>query len=160
MSFINTGGIPPGSLTDVTTEAKWDLGKVVFSEDGKGYRYVQFADAVAVAVGHVMTYDAAQANHYVVTNDRSDDEVSTICAGIAIAAVATNTTSPQYGFVQVSGYCDTVLGDGDVAAGEFVVPHTADGQADTMADGEEEQVFGMCLTDDGPNFDAILRGIL
>ena len=163
MSFINTGGIPPGSLTEVTTEAKWDLGKVVWSEDGNAYRYVQFADAVAVAVGHVMCYDAAQTNAYVVTNDRSGDEGSELAAGVAIAAVATNTTSPQYGFIQVSGYCATILGnDNDITAGTFISPHASvDGAAETLPTDKGETAFGVCLTNEsGTSFDALLKGML
>tara|TARA_R100000278_G_scaffold123275_1_gene112598 strand:- start:7706 stop:8185 length:480 start_codon:yes stop_codon:yes gene_type:complete len=159
MSFINTGGIPPGSLTDVTTEAKWDLGKVVWSEDGKGYRYVQFADAVAVLKGHVMCYDAAGNN--IVTNDVSEDADSNLAAGVALAAVATNTTSPQYGFVQVSGHCDTIITDENVSDGDFLIPGTADGAAHTMSAGEEHKVFAVAsAADSGAVGAGWLRGIL
>jgi hypothetical protein len=59
-------------------------------------------------------------------------------------------SAKQYGFIQTSGVA-TVIGDGSVAAGEAVIGHSVNGQADTMADGEEELVFGFALAADATN---------
>jgi hypothetical protein len=154
--------ITPGAYTDTHATPKYTLGTISWANDGTAYRYVKAAD-IDLAVGYVVCYEAAQANGYVVTADKSSDESSLLAAGVALGTV--DISEKPYCWVQVSGYCATVLGDASVAAGDFVVPdHTGavDGVADTMADGEEEQVFGLALTDDdgSSHFDAILRGII
>jgi len=56
-------------------------------------------------------------------------------------------TAGNYGWILVNGYGE-VRTDGGVAAGDYLVPHSADHEADTMADGEEEQVFAFALEAD------------
>ena len=162
--------ITPGAYTDSHATPKYNLGTISWANDGTAYRYVQVDDAVDLIVGHVVCYEGAEANGYVVTPDRDSDEASTLAAGVAVAIV--DVSANPYCWIQVSGYCATVLGDGSVAAGEFVVPHAStDGAADTMianTDGSstahtEHQAFGLCLTSDTGTpdvFDAILRGII
>jgi hypothetical protein len=119
-----------------------DLGMGIF-------RYVRFLDAVTYKRGQVCTW-AARATGIParVTNDISGGSST----GQGVAGIACNImTQNYYGFVQVGGLC-LVEGDGSVASGDYVVAHTSDGQADTFADGEEEQVFGYSVsTDDTAN---------
>tara|TARA_Y100000592_G_C5233957_1_gene205203 strand:+ start:17 stop:505 length:489 start_codon:yes stop_codon:yes gene_type:complete len=160
---FSTNVIAPASYTEVDSSAKFSLGCLSFCDDGKAYRYVQFADSVAVTAGMVLCYEAAQANGYVVTPDRSSDENSVMAAGVAPAAVALNTTTPQYGWIQVSGYCAVVKGnDDDIAAGTWIMPHaSADGCAETLATDNGEAAFGICLTAESGNvFDALLKGLI
>ena len=66
--------------------------------------------------------------------------------------------SGSFGFVQCRGYATYVKGDGSVAQGEDIVPHTA-GKCDTFADGEEEQVIGLALADDAANAAAVVHSV-
>jgi hypothetical protein len=83
--------------------------------------------------------------------------LGTIPTGIAIAALAEN----YYGWVQVGGVA-TCITNGSVASGEYVVNDTAnDGDLDTMADGEEEQVLGYSpVADVGTVGTIILKGLI
>tara|TARA_Y100001963_G_scaffold157872_1_gene255486 strand:- start:3593 stop:4078 length:486 start_codon:yes stop_codon:yes gene_type:complete len=161
MSFSSDRVVPHG-YGETSSTPKFNLGHVSWSDDGKAFRYVQFADGVATIVGHVMCYEAAQTNGYVVTNDRSSDDNSTLAAGVCMAVIDLNVTTPQYGWIQVSGYCANISTDGSVNAAESLVPHASvDGQADTMAAGAEDHVFAVALsTDTGNLTDGILRGML
>lgn len=107
------------------------------------FRYVQFLDAVTYAKGHIV--NPANAAGTAVTNDRSGG--SAVSATITWGVACNVMTQNYYGYIQVSGKA-VVLTDGDVAAGDPLVSHTADGACDTMADGEEEQVFGVALAAD------------
>ena len=127
-----------------TTTREYNLGETRFDNTGKKYRYVQFKDAVTYAAGHCL--DVANTAWTAVTNDRSGGSAigtQTAFGGVCLGAPTQNS----YGWVQVGGIA-TVLGDGSVAAGEAVVLHSVDGQADTMAAGEEHQVFGTALEAD------------
>lgn len=116
----------------------------VYDYAGNLYRYVRFLDAVAYVAGHVVAW--ANTTRTSVSNDRAGGSSLTIgTAGIALTVMTQN----NYGFILVNGYYATVLGDGSVAAGDPVVLDTGvDGGADTMAAGEEHQVFGWCLEND------------
>jgi len=131
----------PSTVNDAA--ATFVVGQI-YDDAGFLYRYVQFVDAVAYAAGHVLAW--ANTTRTAVTNDRAGGSAVGIrTAGICLATMTQN----YYGFILVNGYYATVLGDGSVAAGESVVLDTGvDGGADTMAAGEEDEVFGMCLEND------------
>jgi len=101
-------------------------------------RYVQLQGAVAATAGAVSTLSTSFG---VVTVDRDSDQLSATCFGGAFLGAV---TADYYGWVVVGGVADCTT-DNAVAAGDFVVPHTVDKQCDTMADGEEEQVFGVAV---------------
>ena len=133
----------PADANHATARCK--LGATYWHE-GKSYKYVQFVDAVTYVVGHVCVW--ANATGTAVTNDYAGGSaVSDLFpAGICMDVMTQN----YYGFIQTSGDAEVVC-DGSVAAGEYVVADGAgntDGTADTMADGEEEQVFGIALEAD------------
>lgn len=109
------------------------------------YRYVQFLDAVTYAAGDCCEWAAA--NGTGVSNDRADgSSLGRFPAGVALGAMTAN----YYGFIQVGGIGSVILrSDGGVAAADYIVSHTADDETDTMADGEEEQVFAMSGAADG-----------
>jgi hypothetical protein len=156
---FSTNVIAPGAYSDVSTSADYNLGQLSICDDGKMYRYVQFADSVAVVAGSVVCYDGSASN--VVTPDVSADGNSDLCAGVAVAAVALNTTTPQYGWIQVSGYCSNIQTDTNVAAGDFLISGTGDGVAHTMSAGEEHKVFAVADAEDsGSTGSGWLRGIL
>lgn len=159
MAFSATSMVP-GAYTDTHATAEFNLGSLSVATDGTIYRYVVVND-IDLVLGSVVGYDNDAANGYTVSSDRSADETSIIVAGVAVAAV--DISAAAYCWIQVSGYCATVRTDGGVTAGEHLVMHTVDEEADTMADGEEEQVFAMALTTDSGSptvCDAILLGIL
>jgi len=159
MAFSATSMVP-GAYTDTHATAEFNLGSLSVATDGTIYRYVVVND-IDLVLGSVVGYDNDATNGYTVSSDRSADETSIIVAGVAVAAV--DISAAAYCWIQVSGYCGTVRTDGGVTAGEHLVMHTVDEEADTMADGEEEQVFAMALTTDSGSptvCDAILLGIL
>lgn len=111
------------------------------------YRYYQFLDAVTYVAGHVLTL--ANAATYGVTND--------VAAGSSVGkkpmGVATRVHTQNYfGFAQVGGLgAYALLTDGGVAAGHYLVADVAggiDGGVDSMAAGEEHEVFGFALAAD------------
>lgn len=153
----NKIGLNPFEVNDITP--RFGIGDVFEGRDpttavtGPGlFRYVRFLDAVTYARGHVCTFAApATGIPYRVTNDISGGSST----GQGVAGIACNVmTQNYYGFIQIGGQA-IVVGDGSVAAGDYVVAHTTDGQADTFADGEEEQVFGYALDADGTGNDPL-----
>lgn len=111
---------------------------------GRYFRYFKFVDAVTYAAGHSVAH--ASANGTAVSNDRSGgSSIGDVPAGVCLRAMTQN----HYGFVQVSGWgLVPLLTDGGVVAGDALVLHTVDGQVDTMADTEENEVFAWALADD------------
>lgn len=133
------------------------LGEVCYY-GGNFYRFVKHVNAVTVVVGHSAEFTNVACTN--VTNDRAGGAATPIgtqllCAGIYISIPAAN----EYCFLQVSGIA-LVLGDGSVAAGEAVILHSVDGQADTMAAGEEHQVFGYALDADDTANDPLATSAL
>lgn len=135
------------SANDATP--KEQLGKLyVDHATGKSYRYVLAEDA-NIAVGDVLEY--SDTSGYEVTNDRAGgSSLGRFVAGVALGTI----TDAQYGWIQVSGRV-LVKTDGGVVKGDRLVPHaTADGRADTEANGStvvvsSGQVFGQALATDG-----------
>ena len=129
-----------------TTSATDDhgVGNVIESKDGKKYKWVEVVD-VDLAVGYVVC--PASTDGTKVTADRADGSQIAL-RGIGVALGTVDISEKKYAFIQVAGVAD-VYSDGSVAAGEAVVADdTTNGIADTMADGEEEQVFGWALEAD------------
>ena len=120
------------------------VGNIFESPDGKRYKWVKIADSVDVLTGYVFT--PASIDGTEVTPDVSGGSSKALRAvGVALGAVDVYET--PYAFMQIAGVA-TVFTDGGVEAGEAVVADSTDGRADTMADGEEEQVFGFALAAD------------
>lgn len=143
------------AFTRFTTDLEYGLGETRETKDGKKYRYVQFKDAVTYAAGQCLA--PANTAWTAVTNDRAGGSaISTAFGGLCLGAPSQNS----YGWVQIGGV-GTCTGDGSVAADEAVVLHTVDGEADTMAAGEEHLVFGTALEADSgspTNFAILLNG--
>lgn len=115
-------------------------------ENGNTYRWVEFVDQDA-AVSEVV-YPATTDLTQVTTDYTGGSATAAKVCGVTVAT-AVDISVAKYGFVQISG-SRLVRTDGSVSAGEALVGHTVDGEADTMADGEEELVFGFALeTDSG-----------
>ena len=139
----------PFSTNDAT--ATHTVGGLYTNGDGNVYRYDKFLDAVTYKRGQVVCPASATLSSQ--TNDRSGG--TGIGSGLeASGVVCYPVTANYFGFSQVAGIA-LVIGDGSVAAGDFVVAHTVDGEADTMADGEEEQVFGVALDADSTSNDPL-----
>lgn len=133
---------PPGSLTDSETSAHARPGTLCSDTVGNIYRYVKVVDATAGADGSVFAAAAADMSDWKVTADRTGgSNVGTKAVGVGISTIAENS----FGWILVSGYHDAVSDDDGVSAGDYLVIHTVDHEADTFADGEEEQVFGQAL---------------
>lgn len=129
---------------------KWTLGRL-YTWAGDLYRCVKFLDAVTYIKGQMAEW--ADATLAYVTNDRSGG--SAIGTQTAAAGRVCRVMTQNYkGFIQVSGNA-LLIGDGSVAAGEAVVPHSVDGECDTMAAGEEHQVCGVALNADSTANDSL-----
>ena len=129
-----------------TTSASDDhgVGNVFESKDGKKYKWVEVVD-VDLAIGYVVC--PASTDGTKVTADVSGGSQLAL-RGIGVALGTVDISDKKYAFIQVAGVAD-VYSDGSVAAGEAVVADSGtNGLADTMADGEEEQVFGWALEAD------------
>ena len=135
--------IPEGGLTGSSTTQLMNLGDLVKDTEGNIYRYVQIhtADAQAVTDGEVLYLRSTSS--FIVSPDMSA-MLGVRPVGVAIGAIAAGS----YGFMLVSGFHDAVWTDGAVSEGDALVGHSTDGEADTFADGEEEQAFAMALAAD------------
>ena len=135
--------------TSIHTVEKFTLG-ALYEQGGIIYRYVKFVDAIAYIAGHVCLM--ASATQWDVTNDVAGG-ASIATAGAVVNAVGVAMavmTEDSFGFMAVDGIV-SVSTDASVAIGENLVPHTVNGQSDTMAAGEEHLVFGQALTADVAN---------
>lgn len=112
------------------------------------YRYYLMTSTAAIDQTDVL--QALGTTFTQATCDR--DETGFLVARPAGVAVGTTVTTAYYGFAQVSGIAITsIRSDGSVTAGDYLVVHTADDEADTMAAGEEEQIFAISGVADGAN---------
>ena len=139
-----TGPFTGVSLTSSNTVKQMDLGTVAWDNVGNAFRYVlnNLSDNVAIADGTCVYGTTVWG---AVSPDFAGGQgITTNVVGVGISAIAAGS----YGWVQISGYHDKVKTDGAVAAADFLVGHSVNGEADTMADGEEEQVFGIALAAD------------
>lgn len=118
-----------------------------FEKAGKTFRWVQFVD-VDSEVGAVC-YPANTAGTDVTIDYTGGSNLGNKVVGISVSLV--DISDKAYGFMQTSGVI-SVRGDGSVAAGDYVIGHSVNGEADTMAAGEEHLVFGVALeADSGAN---------
>jgi len=140
----------PAKVNDATP--RYEIGGTYYWA-GSYFRYYKFVDSVTYAAGHCLEH--ASANGTAVSNDRSGGSSigGTAPAGLCLRAV----TEDNYGFVQVAGWnIVPVLTDGGVAAGDCLVCHTVDGQADTMGAGEEHKMWGVATAaDDSSSYCAV-----
>lgn len=139
--------LPEGGLSADHSERKLTLGSLFTDNTGNTYRYVLLSatSACAATQGSVARIADADADAWDVTVDVSEAIGTT--TGKVVGVFQNAVTAGQYGWVLVSGMGE-VRTDAGVAAGDYLVGHTADHEADTMADGEEEQVFGQALEAD------------
>ena len=140
MSFIQI--LPEGGLTAIHTAAKTRLGALHQTDNGYIYRYVKNAAASAtLADGNVVCYTNTD---WEVTVDYSDAVVKK-AAGIAVSALLVS----NFGWILVDGAHGTVWTDAGVAAGDGLVAHTVDGEADSVVTTTEGYlVFGFAETAD------------
>jgi hypothetical protein len=140
--------LPPTTLLSALNSSCPRLGEIV-SYNGIYYRFVKHVNAITVVVGHVALSTVAgftDGRVTIVTNDTTGGTVegnATHCVGIYVSIP---TAAIPYCFLQVTGVA-LVLGDGSVAAEEYVIPKT-DGEADSMGAGDEHKVFGYALDAD------------
>jgi hypothetical protein len=127
-----------------STTQQFPLGALCMDQKGNIYRYVinNLSDNVAIADGTCVYGTTTWGS--VSPDFTGGNGITTNVVGVGIVAIAAGS----YGWIQVSGYHDAVKTDGAVAAADFLVGHSVNGEADTMADGEEEQVFGQALAAD------------
>lgn len=148
-------------LTYFGTSTLHYLGSLLYdTATAKVYRYSLAAAAMtndALAIGECTCADTG-GNFYVNNDMAGGTGLGTFPMGIAISAIPEN----YYGWIQVGGLAYLSITDGSVAANDFLVNDTGvDGGCDTMADGEEEQVFGMAIAADvGTTGYAILKGLI
>lgn len=139
-----TSGI---NLEKCHTTAQHDLGQVVEGRQSGGlgarYRYVKFEDAVTYLAGHVVNLGAAETD-YQVTND-----ISAAMAGYVVVGVVFQTTPPlenEYGWCQISGIADVLIGSAAVIAGDWLKNDgTTDGAADEATAGTDEALVGQAI---------------
>lgn len=132
------------SITVVTSAALYPLGILWFDfTTGKAYRYVEGDAALASDTITAKQVVAWMDDGWEVNNAVATGLGVTAPAGVAISAI----TESAFGWIQVAGQCD-VFTDGSVAAADPLVMHSVDGEADTMAAGEEANVFAVALETD------------
>lgn len=153
--------IDSGSLTAVYTAAQ----RLGVAQDGdlkwvssKLYKFALIVDQ-DIAVNEVLYPASVDGNSY------SSDFTGGSALTAKVAAIALGTvdiSAAPYAWVQVcqAGTIGEVRTDDGVAAADAVIGHSVDGECDTMADGEEEFVFGFALEADAgsPNTAAIMFG--
>ena len=133
---------------------RYRLGQLIIDpQTGRHFRYIKQVGATTSAVGEVAA--AASSGTYGEVSRTAAtsvvNAVSTVAVprGVFQSVLATN----KYGFIQSIGDGRVALAvtDGNVAAGDPLVIDggaTCVGAVDTMADGEEESVFGDAMTAD------------
>lgn len=126
------------------------------------YRYVQHKDAVTVTAGMVAVLASATGLNKV-TNDVAGGSAIGTAGDAAVPQMVVGVyvnvpTADYYCYVLAKGVGSVKTDDG-VSAGNRLVAHTADGTSDTMADGEEEQTFGVALADDNDTTHLVLAAI-
>lgn len=117
------------NLNRCTAVAEHDLGETFYGRNGRVYRYVQFRDAVAYAVGHVVTL-ASNTQAWQVTNDRVGG--SSLAAHIPVGVVFQTPvpTQNQFGWVQVTGIAQVLHQGAAIVTGDLLVADpTVDGAA-------------------------------
>jgi len=140
MSFIQI--LPEGGLTAIHGSAMTKVGVLHQDDSGNIYRYVKNAAASAtLANGNVVCPTTTQ---WEITVDYSD-AVTKKAAGIAISALTVST----FGWILVDGKHSAVWTDAGVAAGDGLVAHSVDGEADSLVTTTENHlVFGFAETAD------------
>ena len=112
------------------------------------FRYVKIVD-LAVADGDCVM--PASTSTWNVTQDIAGGSAlfTGHCVGVAVGTI----TAGNYGYVMVRGIHDNLFVEGTAAAGSSLIgPDAADGRAEVMAAGEEDQVFGVALAADVSNY--------
>lgn len=130
---------------DICTDSpKFQLGQIVEGENGKAYRYVQFVDAVAYVLGHLVCLDSAAANDWKVSNDYSANMAGDHPVGVVFQSVV--PTENQYGWVQIAGEATVLAGSNAVIAGDWLKPDgTTDGAVDEATAGTDETICAVAL---------------
>lgn len=96
------------------------------------FKYVQAASDTTVADGTPLLYQTADTSRQTVTVDLTDALTNNV-AGVGIGAI----TASYYGWIQVAGYHDAVItnGDDDIAANDAIIYGAADGVVDSVGAG-------------------------
>ena len=133
-TYTSTTYLPVATLGDVVVDA------------GKFYKFVLIVDA-DIAINECLYPAATNGNSY--TNDFTGGSGLGSSVG-AIAIGTVDISAAAYAWVQlcVPGTSGTVRSDGSVAAGESIIGHSVNGEADTMQAGEEDLVFAKALAAD------------
>ena len=138
----------------VDSTPRYNVGQKVFdTATGRWFAYIKQVGATTSAVGEIAA-GASSGTYGEVSRTAASslvNAVSTVALprGVFQSILATN----KYGFIQTIGDGRVTLAvtDGNVAAGDPLVIDggaTCVGAVDTMADGEEESVFGVAMTAD------------
>ena len=134
-------------LGEISATALETLGALRYETDGRVYRYGQLIDQ-AGAYGEVVYPASAVEGEWKFTTDYTGGSgVTGKVAGVIDHDLAVFTEN-YYGWFQVGGFCPMVRTDAGVSAGDPLIGHTVDGEADTMGNDEYEKVFGFALADD------------
>jgi hypothetical protein len=127
-------------LTSIDTTAKFKLGGIGQTNDGKLYKYVQYNGSGAATLGAVAYYATVavgNATGTIVTSDLSNsDEVG---AGVLAAAITAN----GYGWIQVTGVATIAVA---LTAGADGDPLTPTGSTDGTLDVSGAVTDSVCAT--------------
>lgn len=149
-------------LTSNTSTAEDPIGTIRYEYDHsdnctKVYKYVVVASDTTVADGTPLGYTDVKGT--TVSYDLDDFVESANIAGVGVGAI----TAGYYGWVQIKGYHDAVLtnGDDDIAKGDWIIYGASDGVVDSSASGGTAPVyktFGIAVADDvnGSNTVAVM----
>jgi hypothetical protein len=155
-----------GIKTDIwTTTQEFTLGQIGFTLDTHGskeWRYVKLRNetaTVAVAgtssaaglplTGAMLAYLAAPANAAevnTVVSDFTDAETIPVGAGMAFAAVAGVASTAYYGWVQRTGYAESVTAIGGTADNDLLICASTD-MTLTVATAVTDPFCAICIGD-------------
>lgn len=125
---------------DDLSACSYKLGDVVEGEHGKAYRFVKFVDAVTYVAGHLVCKATLVADDdWLVTNDRDGGSMMAGLRPVGVVFQSTVPTEGQYGFVQIAGEAEVLIGSSAVIAGDLLKPDSStDGAADEATEGTSE----------------------
>ncbi len=143
--------IHAGQITDKFSTEIEKLGTLRITDDGKIYRFVKVVNAIDLVVGSLLQL-IDDTTTWEVTADLTggaDGEATAHVVGVS-PVINDVSAGEIYQWIQCSGLALVKTNaDDDISAADYLVYDVNNqGTCDTMADGEEEQVFAYAVSDD------------
>jgi hypothetical protein len=134
------------NMSDLDTYARTPLGSTMMMEDGRGYKYVQFSGATAIAAGQVVCYTAADTTETLV-------DLANTARGAGAAVVAVPAGVTQFGWIQTKGLATLPAAVTGAVAGSPVTTQGATAGGMLITSVLTNPVYGKALTTTLVSFD-------